>query len=191
MNSRPTATIDHCCLIALEKRESGAYYVEALVDAWRYGRIDLAVCTIGATENTIDHRPVAIYEEHEQRLKDLGLERVGKIYPVVYVGLTYLGQSKLADCEMVAEEKRIREILHPGFEWEPPKEKHKNGNRTPEYKKWVNRFCDVNLVLAHAHARREVLVTSDEKLLKKKVALQNVIDVGEIMRPYEFLQMLG
>ena len=188
MSSTPTVTIDHCCLIALEKREPGACHVEALIAASRCKRIDLAVGTIGAIENTTAHLSAEVYE-HERRLKNLGLEDVGKVPHVAHFGLAHWGNSVWGGDKNKDLEKRIWKILFPNFQSEPPQNMNENGKRSKQYKTWVNHFCDVNLVLAHALTRREVLVTTDGNLIKKQVALQGV-GVGKVMKPYELLQML-
>ena len=172
-----TVTIDHCCLIALENREDDAPYVEALIDAWKCGWIDLAVCAIGASENAEDGLLIEVYDDYSRRLKRVGLEGVREIYPVAHFGRGFWGKSAWGGDQDAELEKQITEMLFPN----------------PNTRKRVsrNRFCDVNLVLANARARREFLVTTDKKLIKKQDKLQDLIDVGKILTPRDFLHMLG
>ena len=185
-------TIDHCCLIDLEERRANAPYVEALIDACRRGRIDLAVTAMGATENTKDYFPVETYDDFRQRLRNIGLGDVPEIHPFARFGLSFWGHSLWGDDQTKDLERRIWEILFPNYDWKPEfNQTHEEGKRTKEYRDWVNRLCDVNLILAHAYARREVLITRDKLLIREKAALQDQVDVSEIMTPHDFLQMLS
>ena len=200
MSKKYTVTIDHCCLIDIEMRRPDAPYVEALVDAWKCGRIDLAVTAMGATENTKGYFPVKNYEEFRQNLRDIGLGDVPEIFPFARFELSFWGKAMWACDQTMALEKKIWDILFPNcpwgpdFKWKSPlKRTDENDKRTREYGRWVNQLCDVHLVLSHAHARREVLVTRDKVLLNGNAELQDLgpdLGVGEIMTPRDLLALM-
>ena len=119
MGERRTVTIDHCCLIDLEEHRPDTRYVEALIDAWRCGRIDLAVCAIGATENTKDYFPVETYDGFRQRLRNIGLGDVPEILPFARWGLFFWGHALWGDDQTKDLERRIWEVLFPNCEWKP------------------------------------------------------------------------
>ena len=188
MSSKPTVTIDHCCLIALEnhEREDCAGCVENIIHAWKCGRIDLAVCAIGATENTKDYFPVKDYEDFKQRLESSGLGCVSEIVPFFRLGASFLGHAKLHSRETEYLEKQIWNILFPNHEWEPHfNQTCENGERTREYAHWVNKLCDVSLVLAHTYSCRDILATSDKLLIRGQDELRGLVDIGKIMTPCE------
>ena len=166
-------TLDHNCLVALERREPEALAIRSLVAAHESGQANVAVVAISASENQQGGRRIANFGEFLARLDALGLASLKIILPMAYWDIAFWDHALLTDDAMIMVETDLHTILFPrsAFSFEDFCAANSNDPNAP--KKWRNRKCDVQGIWSHIYARRDVFVTSDKEFHKpqKKPAL--------------------
>ena len=159
-----TFTLDTNCIIALEKNETAAPAVRALVNAHERGTANVAVVAISASERQIGGQQLESFTEFQQRLVILGLGALEILPPIFYYDITFWDWCIWADDDaMVALERQIHEVLFPAspFLWTDFCAAGGLDPATASDSTWRNHKCDVLALWSHIHHARDVFVTND------------------------------
>ena len=168
-------TLDSNCIIDLEKNRPEAEYVRKIVQAWRSGRIELAVVAVSASENQRSGTTNSDFSEFERKLDNVGLGGAQHLLPLAKYDVFYWGHALYSDDEMEELESRIREILFPKDQLKPPEDVAQNSI-------WRNHLCDVLVAWSHAFHKWDYLVTGDKNFHNHKNELKKA-GVDEILYP--------
>ncbi|CAH1091423.1 conserved hypothetical protein [Candidatus Nitrotoga sp. 1052] len=158
-------TLDTNCVVALDEGRPEGPAVRALADAHRTGRAHVAVCAIMASEKQRSGGHLESFDQFTDRLVRLGLDHLVLTLPMMYWDISFWNRCADGDeDEMENLERRIHEILFPGLEFLYKDHCLANGidpEAIPPDRKWRNPKCDIQAFWSHAHARRNVFVSSD------------------------------
>ena len=168
-------TLDTSCIIDLEENRPNAKYVRKLVQAWKGGRIELAVVAVSASENQRNGTANRSFSAFEQKLEKVGLAGVQHLLPLAKWDVFFWDHALWSDDEMEKLESEIRGILFPSVQANPPEDIERN-------RAWRNQLCDVLVAWSHAFHRWDYLVTGDENFHKYKYELKNV-GINEVVYP--------
>ncbi|RJG08654.1 hypothetical protein D3879_22430 [Pseudomonas cavernicola] len=168
-------TLDTNCIIDLEENRSNAEHVRKLVDAWKNGRIELAVVAVSASENQQGGTANRHFSAFEKKLERAGLTGVQYLLPLAKWDVFYWDHVLSADDEMEKLESEIRNILFPNIQATPPESIEENSV-------WRNQLCDVLVAWSHAFHKWDYLVTSDENFHKHKDELKKA-GINEVLYP--------
>jgi hypothetical protein len=91
-----TFTLDTNCLIALAKEEPEAPAVRALAEAHAAGRADVAAIAMSASENQQGGFYIQNFSEFRDRLASLGVGHLNIIWPMAYLGISFLNHCLLS-----------------------------------------------------------------------------------------------
>jgi len=154
--------LDTNCIIELEEQRSDATTLSRIINAWREGRIDLAVVAISASEN---QRGLLneTYDQFLKKIEAVGLGGASQLLPPLFFDVTFWDASVFADDDGGLDEK-LRDVLFPGMVLEAPKEER-------ELRKWRNNLCDIYVAWSCIYHKWGTLVTRDENYHKKSEAL--------------------
>lgn len=111
-------TLDTNCLIYLEG--SGPEHAAlAELRAWAQdGPYRICIPAISASERTQDGSYLQSFGEFASRLERIGLGDAELLRPMMYLDVCFSDHCLLSDEEMLALERKIHEILHPGVAFE-------------------------------------------------------------------------
>ena len=153
--------LDRNCLIALAENEKpAAGHLQSVIEAHRADDLELAVAQITASENQPEHEP-ASWEAFEGLLDRAGISDA-RLLPTIYRwGIGFWGKGLWTSEETAELERQIGAVLFPGFDLDD----------TTNWRRWVNRLCDVLTVWAHIWHKADVLLTNDARILRKRDAL--------------------
>lgn len=196
-------TLDTNCLLALDEarrdpqthRKAEADAVRQLVQAHLDGRAEVAVIAITASERQRDDVPLSNFAQFEARLRELGIERLAMVMPMMYFDVTFWDSSLMADEAMMDLERRIHDVLFPSvvFAWPDYCKAAGIPDDIPSTdKRWKNAKCDVLAYWSHAWHKRDVFVTSDKNFhnASKKAALIEMVG-GRIETPASAAALLS
>ena len=166
-----TFTLDTNCIIHVEAKQVFARHIQALAAAHRSGFANIALVAVSASEQQLDYRYMANYEEFTQRVGRLDMSHLPVLKAIAYRDISFWDQALWADEAMVAREKQIHAVLFPTISFSWPEVAAANSINPSEadrkiYKKWRNSFCDRQMFWAHDHNRRDVFVSSDKNFKK-------------------------
>lgn len=173
--------LDTNCIIDLEEDRPDAIFVQEIVQAWRAGRIELAVVAVSASENQKSGIANGSFVEFERKLENVGLAGVAHLPPLMKWDLFYWDHALWSNAEMESLATAIQGILFPNTKIDPPGDIEKNSI-------WRNRQCDVLTAWAVAFHRWDCLITRDTNFHDHKAALRE-LGIMEIMRPKEAAQL--
>jgi hypothetical protein len=168
-------TLDTNCIIDLEEDRPDAVFVREIVQAWKDGKIDLAVVAVTASENQSSGAVSETYADFEMKIEKVGLGGVEQLLPMMLWDVFYWDHALWADEEMDALATAIQRVLFPNMDLDPPENIDRNSS-------WRNKQCDVLTAWSHAFHKWDYLVTRDTNFHKRKEALRS-IGVAEIIHP--------
>ena len=152
---------DTNCIVDLEERRPAATSLDALVAAWRVGKIDLAVTAVTASENQPGGGILCNFSEFEARLSRLGLADVHVLCPLATWDVGYFDHALWSSDDLEALAEKLRGILFPD---EAPGD---GSQGVGVAAKWRNHHCDVMVAWCCIHhgwdhlITRETLIYSD------------------------------
>src|SRR3569833_2005815 len=187
-------TLDNNCIVAVENGEPASQAVRGLSQANRKGRDVVAVLGISASERQRGGAYPTSIVEFRSQLEKLGLSEREIYKPTSIWDVTYWDWSEFASSEDVALERRIHDAMFPpdDFDWcsvaasSGEAIESKDG---PGYRRWRNRRCDVQGMLAHIRHGGDVFVTRDSHFLRNASALC-VLGAGSIKNQADLLSDL-
>jgi hypothetical protein len=175
-------TLDTNCIIDLEEnRPPNAEHVRKIVQAWKNGKVELAVVAASASENnqmsgTANRdTPYRYFSKFEKKLVNVGLEGVKILQPLAIWDHSHWDHAMWADNDMQELESKIRGILFPNVSFTPP-------TACAENSKWRNNLCDIQVAFSHAYHKWDYLVTSDKNFHDHKDELKKV-GINEVLCP--------
>ena len=189
-------TFDTNCIIAVEENRPEAEDIRKLADAHSRASIDVSLVAMSASEKQRDAGYTDDFRIFQSKIKTLSLEHLGLVFPMCYLGISFLGACLLGDEQMTKDEFEIHRILFPNLEFSYDTFCNARGLEPTsaflgERVKWRNAKCDVQALWSHLHAKRDVFVTSDNnfhKASRKPVLL--ALGAGRIERPKTAVALL-
>lgn len=192
-DTRLRVTLDHNCLIALEKDEPEAKAIKLLIPHHKK-TILLGVPAISASEWQLGDKRISTFSEFNERILVLGVRGVEILRPLGYWDVCFWDWAIWGSEEDFELEKRIHRVLFPNIPFDYP-EYCESRDITPNDQEmgrvWLNRKCDVLSMWSHIYYKGSVFVTSDRNYHKKskKPALVK-LGAGTILTPREAVSML-
>lgn len=188
-------TLDHNCIIALANGEPAAPHIKRLADAHTDGIAEVAVLGISASERQLGGRYLDSILEFRSRLSQLNLGNLTIHKPTGIWGITFWGWCVHATDESEALEREIHAVMFPNTDFDWVRVALAAGeavDRTdgPAYRKWRNRRCDVQGMLAHIMNDGDVFVSSDDHFLRNAGAL-TTLGAGRVVRPVEAADLIN
>jgi len=169
-------TLDTNCIIDLEdNRQPNAEYVRKIVQAWKNGKIELAVVAVSASENQKSGIANRDFAEFENKLVNVGLDGAQHLLPLAKWDFVYWDHALWSDNDMERLEFEIRGILFPNISVKPPEAINQNS-------KWRRDCCDILVAWSHAFHKWDYLVTSDKNFHYHKDELKKV-GINEVLYP--------
>jgi hypothetical protein len=180
-------TLDTNCIYDLEAGGSGAQPLHELIQAHENAEIELRVPAIAASEGQRGGVRVPDFGIFKKRLSDCGLSSVTLLRPMMYWDITYWDWGVWVGPELLAQERRIHEILFPAIAFDIDEYYASCGGDRGNhrlYKRWLNAKCDVQAMWCHIHNAGELFVTRDNNFLKRsKMARLEQLGAHSIVRP--------
>jgi hypothetical protein len=174
-----TFTLDTNCIIAVEKQEPAALAIRALADAHAVANAHVVVA-VSASERQKPDREIANFNQFCERLSAVGLGHLAILRPMAYWGVTFWDWSVWAsDQDQI--ERQLHQVLFPDVEflWEDYCQNAGLDRRS----RWRNYKCDVQMLWAHIHEKRDVFVTSEHRFHKSKKAALIALGANRIECP--------
>jgi hypothetical protein len=173
-------TLDHNCIIDLEKRTGIGKKIEEIVS---HPGNQCFVVNIGASEMRQNGVRPDHYEKFEELLKSAGIERLPRLNPIAIIDVTFIDKCVFADDEMIKLSTEIESVLFPD---QSNVDIATLGLDSPQGRKWLNRLCDVHTMWCHIKYGNEVFLTADANF-KKQTRLPKLIALGagQIRHPNE------
>ena len=168
-------TLDTNCIIDLEENRPNAEHVRKIVQAWKNGKIELAVVAVSASENQKSGITNRDFSEFENKLVNVGLDGAQHLLPLAKWDVVYWYHALWSDNDMERLESGIRGILFPNISVKPPEAIDQNS-------KWRRDFCDILVAWSHAFHKWDYLVTSDKNFHDHKDELRKV-GINEVLYP--------
>lgn len=174
-------TLDTNCIIDLEEDRPDGVFVREIVQAWKDGRIELAVVAVSASENQKSGIANSHFLEFEKKLENVGLAGVVHLLPLMKWDLFYWDHALWSDAEKEELATAIQKVLFPNTQFEPPQDiKQKSG--------WRNKQCDVLTAWSHVFHKWDYLVTRDANFHRHKDALRE-LGVFGILHPKDAVKL--
>lgn len=170
-------TLDTNCIIDLEEGRPDAIFVREVIQAWKNGRVELAVVAVSASENQKSGTANNNFAEFERKIEYVGLAGAVQLPPLMMWDMFYWDHALWSDEEMEDLATAIQGVLFPNSKFDPPQNIERNSS-------WRNKQCDVLTAWAHAYHKWDYLVTRDNNFHDHKAALQG-LGVAEILHPKE------
>lgn len=180
-------TLDNNCLIAVANDEPAAAAVKALAQAHAAEKAEVAMLGISASERQTGGRYLQNIGEFQSKLVSIGLGHLTVYKPTGIWGMTFWDWCVSASPESMSLERKIHDsMFSPSeFEWRTVASaageavESQNG---PAYRRWRNRRCDVQGMLAHILNGGDVFVSSDNHFLGNSRSLI-ALGAGQVLQP--------
>ena len=188
-------TLDHNCLIALEKNESEAPYIKKLIAMHDDKKVIIRVVGIGASERLPGGTYAANFDEFKKRIAAVGLAHVEILQPISYWDITFWDWGIWSDDQMIQLERKIHGVLFPNIEFDYAlfyQRKGLNPSSKEIDRRWRNAKCDVLTIWSHIYYGGDIFVTNDIPafLRKTKKARLIAVGAGDILTPQETVAKL-
>lgn len=190
-------TLDHNCIIALEKAEDSAPYIRGLIKMNEETNISLQVVAVGASEEMLNGRHISNFSEFKERLAAVSLDHVTILRPIAYWGISFFDWCLWGDGPngpMKTLEREIHKILFPEVEFEYGdfcKARNLNPKSNELDSKWRNPKCDVLTLWSHIYHKGDIFVTSDKcfhKVNNKPELIK--LGAGDVLTPEDAVSRL-
>jgi len=162
-------TFDTNCLIDVAEDRPAAVHIRTLLTAAENGQADLALVASSASERQKGNTFLASLAIFEERRAALGFGKLPLLPSIARWGVSFFSHSVYASPEGAEREALIYSVLFPAspVEWADYaalKGADLDDQAAPAYMRWRNQMLDAQALWAHDSARREVFVTSDQRL---------------------------
>ncbi|SDG96444.1 hypothetical protein [Pelagibacterium luteolum] len=180
-------TLDNNCLIAVANDEPAAIDIKAVAQAHATGKAEVAMLGISASERQAGGRYLQNIGEFRSKLESIGLGHLTIYKPTGIWGVTFWDWCVYASPESMSLERQIHDAMFPPseFEWEAVASASGEAIEAttgPAYRRWRNRRCDVQGMLAHILNGGNVFVSSDNHFLRNTQSLME-LGAGEVLQP--------
>jgi hypothetical protein len=156
-------TLDHNCLINLERGTETARYIRKILTNESH---ECFVVNVGASEMLQFGVTPDNYGKFEEFLSSIGLEGLPRLNPLGIFGLTFFDRCLFAGDDDVKLLSDIREALFPS-----------QAANTPNEYKARNETCDVLTMWCHISQKHDVFLTSDSNF-RKLTKMPKLLDLG-------------
>lgn len=164
-------TLDHNCIINLERRTETGLLVKSIVGNPSH---ECFVVNIGASEMRARGVKPESYESFEKLLVAAGIDHLPRVNPMLIVDVTFWNMCVLASDKMIQLAEDIESVL---FGNAPVIDIVNEGMDSPAWRKWLNRICDVHSLWCHIQNGNEVFLTTDGNFTKE-TKLPKLIGLG-------------
>jgi hypothetical protein len=155
--------------------------IRALAAAHEGDRADVALVALSIAASRMPGAPlIADFAEFGEALERHGLLRVDLLPPMAYFDIAFPKWSLLPTEEMEDIEHEIHSILYPSIQyaWRDYRKTHHVEETAPSKESpWRMAKCDVQMMLAHIEAGRDVFVTSSE-IFHREIKKRQLIALG-------------
>jgi len=172
---RKRFVLDTNCIIDLEENRPNAVWLCKLVDAWRSGRIDLAVVAVSASENQTDGSGGRDYSAFEAKLDLAGLAGIHVLLPLLRWDVSLWDHALWPSDEMNELATRVHQTLFPASSEASPAD-------AASIPKWRNKLCDAAIAWSCIYHDWRSLVTRDKNFHHRAAALRE-LGLAEICYP--------
>jgi hypothetical protein len=173
-------TLDHNCIIHLEKRTEIGKRVEAIVSDEAN---QCFIVNIGASEMRERGVRPDQYARFDELLDTAGIAHLPRLNPMMIWDVTFWDRCVWADDEMIKLSAAIQDAL---FAESPNVDIGVEGLDSPAGKKWLNQLCDVHGMWCHIQNGNETFLTTDGNFTKEtKLPKLIALGVGQIRHPNE------
>lgn len=153
-------TLDHNCIINLERRTEIGGLVEKIV---ANPSNDCFVVNIGASEMRKRGVRPDKYERFEQLLATVGIDHLPRINPMILLDVTFIDRCVWSSDETIQLAKDIESALFSNAN----KISIENGGiDSLTGRKWLNRTCDIHSLWCHIQNGNDVFLTTDGNFMK-------------------------
>ena len=166
-------TLDHNCIIDLERRTEMGRLIEAIIAS---SGNQCFVVNIGASEMREKGVRPEHYEKFEELLSAARVELLPRLNPMGIYGVTFWDK-----CVWGSDEgnQLIQDIAAVLFGDQSLMDLVTEDIDSPIGRKWLNRICDVHTMWCHIHNGNDIFLTTD-KNFKKETKLQKLISLGAV-----------
>jgi hypothetical protein len=173
-------TLDHNCIINLERRTEVGALVKAIVAS---PSNQCFVVNIGASEmRERGVRPDG-YGLFDELLAAAGIDHLPRINPMLIFDVTFFDMCVWASEEMIQLANSIESVLFGNAQ---PIDIAKEDLDSPAGRKWLNRICDVHSLWCHIQNGNEIFLTTDANFMKStKLPRLLALGAGRICCPSE------
>jgi hypothetical protein len=155
--------------------------IRALAEAQESGKADVALVALAIAAS---HHPgsslIKDFAAFGEALERHGLGRALLLPPMAYFDIAFAEWNLLPTEEMEDIEHEIHSILYPSIQyaWRDYRKAHQIEAATPSKESpWREAKCDVQMMLAHIEAERDVFVTSAE-IFHRDIKKKQLIALG-------------
>src|SRR5262245_29881450 len=184
-----SVTLDTNCIYDLEEGHPSALWINRLVRAHDSGLIELRVPELAASEIQRGGGHMPDFAAFRKRLSECGLGAAKILRAMAYWDVTYIDWCVQIGPEMLAEERRIHEILFPRIEFDASAFYAARGSDRSDSRlarRWRNAKCDVQAMWCHIHNDGQLFVTRDANFRKpSKKARLEALGAAAIVTPEE------
>jgi hypothetical protein len=188
-------TLDMNCIVDLEQGNVTSSYIKELIQMHKDQKINLRVVAISASELKPDRTYVSDFNEFKERIDSIGLADVQVLKPIAYQGIAFHNYCVQGVGDLGMLEKEIQEALFPETEIKYIdfcKKRRLNPNNKKNWRKWINKKCDVLAMCSHIWNDGGIFVTTDNNFHKKtKKPRLIALGAGEILKPQEAVDRIN
>lgn len=169
-------TLDNNCIIAITNNEPAADPIRRLALAHSKGQAEVAVLGISASERQQGGRYLEHISEFRAMLNANGLGHLTIYKPTAIRGMTFWDWAAWATEETLSLERQIHDVMFPAseFDWQTVASaagEELESTAGPAYRRYRNKRCDVQGMLAHIMNGGDIFVSSDGHFLDRREAL--------------------
>ncbi len=173
-------TLDHNCIINLERQTDVGAMIRTIVEN---PANECFVVNIGASEMREKGVRPDKYELFEGLLSSVGIEHLTRINPMLIFDVTFWDRCVWASDEKIKLASEIESALFGNAE---PIAIENEVIDSPNWRKWLNRVCDVHSLWCHIQNGNEVFLTTDGNFTKEtKLPKLIALGAGRICHPRE------
>jgi hypothetical protein len=182
-------TLDHNCLIALEKNESEAPYIKELIAMHDDKKVIVRVVGIGASELQPGRVYASNFSEFKEKIAAVGLGQAEILVPIGYWDITFWDNCIYPSEEASRLEREIHDVLFPKIEFDYQTFCHNRGldplNSGKLGEMWRNKKCDVLTIWSHIFYSGDIFVTADIRAFLSETKKPRLIGLGagDILSP--------
>jgi hypothetical protein len=171
-------TLDHNLLIDIKHKNEHGLLISSKIEK---APDSFCIVNIGASELRLGGVRPDRYDLFEEFLKEVGLERIQRLNPLILIDITFIDRSNIcSDGDAILYERIEQHLFPAGFE------AGKNMIDQPPYqpieRKRLNQICDAATLWCHIKYKTESLITRDTNFHKKAGVLRKHFG-AQIVRP--------
>jgi len=188
-----TFTLDTNCIIAIDEGRPEASLVRTLADAHAAGKAQVAVVAVSRADKRQIGSYLDNFDAFRDRLALVDLGHLDILKPMGYFDISFSDWCIPKDDAMEAFERQIHAILFPQceFTWQDYCEVNDIDPALAPHGHWRHCKCDVQLMWAHIHNKRDVFVTAEDNFhMSDKPSALLALGAGHIERPQRAVALI-